>query len=174
LSAVSSADDVVIATLQTVVAAYGREHDNLKGFLDSSDGKLVVVFDEAHHAPAPSYCKLIERMRADYPGLYLLGLTATPTYSDERRQGWLKKLFPQDVLYSVSRSRLMLMGVLSRPIYENRRTEVTVELEEKDYQRWLSSYGDLPEHIVTTLAENQKRNDLIANAYVAGKSTGRL
>jgi len=121
-------DDVVIATLQTVVAAYLRGHDKLTAFLKSSEGKLVVVFDEAHHAPAPSYCKLIERLRNDYPGLYLLGLTATPTYSDERRQGWLKKLFPQDVLYSVSRSRLMLMGVLSRPIYENRRTGELISL----------------------------------------------
>jgi superfamily II DNA or RNA helicase len=169
LSTVSSADDVVIATLQTVVAAYLRGHDKLTAFLKSSEGKLVVVFDEAHHAPAPSYCKLIERLRNDYPGLYLLGLTATPTYSDERRQGWLKKLFPQDVLHSVSRSRLIAMGVLSRPHFENRRTDVTVELEEADYQRWLSSYGDLPEHIVTMLAENQQRNDLIADTYVEGR-----
>jgi superfamily II DNA or RNA helicase len=169
LSKVSSADDVVIATLQTIVAAHHRGHEKLKAFLDSSDGKLVVIFDEAHHAPAPSYCTLVERLRADHPGLYLLGLTATPTYSDERRQGWLKKLFPQDVLHSVSRSRLIAMGVLSRPHFENRRTDVTVELEDKDYQRWLSSYSDLPEHIVTKLAENRQRNDLIADTYADGR-----
>jgi superfamily II DNA or RNA helicase len=169
LSTVSSADDVVIATLQTIVGGYSRGHDRLKAFLDSSEGKLAVVFDEAHHAPAPSYCRLIERLRTDYPEMYLLGLTATPTYSDERRQGWLKKLFPQDVLYSVSRGRLIAMGVLSRPLFENRRTEVTVELEERDYERWLSSYGDLPEHIVSLLAENRQRNDLIADAYVQGR-----
>lgn len=79
MSTVSSADDVVIATLQTVVAAYDRGHDKLTSFLDSSEGKLIVVFDEAHHAPAPSYCRLIERLRDACPNLYLLGLTATPT-----------------------------------------------------------------------------------------------
>ncbi len=166
LSTVSSADDVVIATLQTIAAAYERGNDKLTAFLNSSDGKLVVIFDEAHHAPAPSYCKLIERLRDAHPGLYLLGLTATPTYSDERRQGWLKKLFPQDVLHSVPASRLIAMGVLSKPHFENRRTEVNVEFDEADCQRWRSSYGDLPEHIVTSLAENQRRNDLIADTYV--------
>jgi ATP-dependent helicase IRC3 len=169
VSTVSSADDVVIATLQTVVAAYERGHDRLSAFLASSEGKLVVVFDEAHHAPAPSYCRLIERLREACPDLYLLGLTATPTYSDERRQGWLKKLFPQDVLFTVPRSRLIAAGVLSKPHFENRRTEVTVELDEADYQRWLSSYGDLPEHIVDTLARNQQRNDFIADTYAEGR-----
>jgi len=48
VNTISSADDVVIATLQTVVAAYNRGHEKLTSFLDSADGKLVVVFDEAH------------------------------------------------------------------------------------------------------------------------------
>ncbi len=169
LSTISSADDVVIATLQTVVAAYNRGHEKLTSFLESADGKLIVVFDEAHHAPAPSYCKLLERLRDAYPELYLLGLTATPTYSDERRQGWLKALFPQDVLYTVSRSRLIAAGVLSKPHFENCRTEVTVELDEAEYQRWLSSYGDLPDDVVTALAQNQERNDVIAETYAQGR-----
>jgi hypothetical protein len=69
------------------------------------------------------------------------------------------------VLFTVPRSRLIAAGVLSKPHFENRRTEVTVELDEADYQRWLSSYGDLPEHIVDTLARNQQRNDFIADTY---------
>jgi len=169
VNTISSADDVVVATLQTVVAAYNRGHEKLTSFLDSADGKLIVVFDEAHHAPAPSYCKLLERLREAYPQLYLLGLTATPTFTDERRQGWLKKLFPQDVLFTVSRSRLIAAGVLSKPHFENCRTEIAVELNEADYQRWLSSYGDLPEDVVTQLAENQQRNDVIADTYVEGR-----
>lgn len=46
---------------------------------------------------------------------------------------------------------------------------MTVELDEADYQRWLSSYGDLPEHIVDTLARNQQRNDFIADTYAEGR-----
>jgi ATP-dependent helicase IRC3 len=169
VSTISQADDVVIATLQTVVAAYNRGHEKLNAFLESSEGKLVVVFDEAHHAPAPSYCKLLERLRETFPDMYLLGLTATPTYSDERRQGWLQKLFPQEVLFTVPRSRLIAAGVLSKPHFENRQTEVTMELEGPEYERWLSSYGDLPEHVVTMLAENQQRNDLIADTYTESR-----
>ncbi len=36
-------------------------------FLDSANGKLFVVFDEAHHAAAPSYRRLIENLREKYP-----------------------------------------------------------------------------------------------------------
>ena len=59
-----------------------KKHPNLKEFLKSANGKLFVVFDEAHHAPAPSYRNLILSLRKQFPEMYLLGLTATPTYMD--------------------------------------------------------------------------------------------
>jgi superfamily II DNA or RNA helicase len=53
-------DDVVIGTLQTITRAYSDSQQHaLKAFLASAKGKIVVVFDEAHHSPAPSYRKLI-------------------------------------------------------------------------------------------------------------------
>ncbi len=51
-------DDVVIATLQTISKAHKERHRALEGFLKSANKKLFVIFDEAHHAPAPSYRKL--------------------------------------------------------------------------------------------------------------------
>lgn len=169
ISMISTSDDVLIATLQTVVGAYNRGHEKLSAFLKSADGKLIVVFDEAHHAPANSYRKLLERLRDDFPGLFLLGLTATPTYSDERRAGWLAKLFPQGILSSVSRGRLMAAGILSKPHLEDRRTNIAMEMKPGDYQRWLSSYGDLPEDIIESLAKNEERNDIIAETYLEGR-----
>jgi len=90
---IRSDDDVVIATLQTVTKAYNDDHFALKSFIDSAKGRLFVVFDEAHHAPAPSYRKLITSLRDRCKDMHLLGLTATPVYSDENLQGWLSKLF---------------------------------------------------------------------------------
>ena len=65
-------------------------------FLESAGEKLFVVFDEAHHSPAPSYRNLILGLREKFSQMYLLGLTATPTYSDENKKGWLKELFPDE------------------------------------------------------------------------------
>jgi ATP-dependent helicase IRC3 len=169
LSKIECTDDVVIATLQTVAAAFHREHPKLMAFLDSCGDKLFVVFDEAHHAPAPSYRKLLEALRRSHPELFLLGLTATPTYSDERRQGWLKNLFPQDVLATVSRTTLIAAGILAKPHFEDARTGITVSFDEPSYQRWTASYGDLPEELVTMLAENQQRNDFIVETYLSGR-----
>ena len=95
-------DDVVIATLQTVTRAYNENHFALNSFIDSAQGKLLVVFDEAHHAPAPSYRKLLTSLRDRCEDMFLLGLTATPVYSDENLQGWLNNLFRQGIIYQVT------------------------------------------------------------------------
>jgi ATP-dependent helicase IRC3 len=89
-------DDVVIATLQTVTNAWREKQRNLIGFLEKAGRDLVVVFDEAHHSPAPTYRKLLQWMQAQ--GATVLGLTATPVYSDERKQGWLWELFKDGIL----------------------------------------------------------------------------
>lgn len=168
---ISATDDVVIATLQTMARAVQNLHSLpglsawLKGACD-----LAVVFDEAHHSPAPSYRELINSLRESHPNLLLLGLTATPTYSDESKRGWLKKLFPQGILHQVSPKKLMLDGVLAKPIFEGCETNVTPEWNEREYQKWLGTYTDLPEEIVTHLAENRGRNALIAQTYADNRT----
>ena len=168
---IKESDDFIIATLQTICKAFAdttREngHPNLNQFLKSTDGRLCVVFDEAHHSPAPSYRRFIDALRQRYPELCLLGLTATPTYTDERKRGWLGKLFPQGILHEVSPADLQAAGILAKPIYEEPRTHVVPQFDDADYQKWLGTYQDIPEHIIKELAENQKRNELIANWYV--------
>lgn len=174
VASIDSVDDVVIATLQTICKAFsdqtrGDGHPSLIRFLDSCDGKLCVVFDEAHHAPAPSYRRFIEKLRIRYPKLCLLGLTATPTYTDQRKRGWFGKLFPQGVLYQVSPSELQAAGILAKPIYEEPRTHVPAAFDDNEYPKWLGTYGDIPEHIIERLAKNRERNELIANWYVSHK-----
>jgi superfamily II DNA or RNA helicase len=166
IAAVSQHDDVVIATLQTAARAYREGHAQLQAFLESAKGKLIVVFDEAHHAPAPSYTEFLLSLRRQIPGMKLMGLTATPMYNDPKREGWLAKLFPQKILYQVSASRLIAQGILAKPIPIPCRTKFEPRFDAAKFQRWRAMYQDVPDDIITQLAENQERNDTIWRTYV--------
>jgi ATP-dependent helicase IRC3 len=164
-------DDVIIATLQTITKAYKENHPALNAFLDSAGSKLLVVFDEAHHAPAPTYRDLIQNLRNRFKDMYLLGLTATPVYTDENLQGWLNDLFPQGIPYQVSASRLMAGGILSKPILEQQNTNISPNFELREYEKWVGTFKeDIPERIITQLAENKNRNMFIANHYWKNRS----
>ena len=90
---IKKTDNVLIATLQTLTRAYKRKQPKLEAFFRSANNKLFVVFDEAHHSPSPTYRQLIIAWQERFPKIYLLGLTATPTYSNKYKYGWLKKFF---------------------------------------------------------------------------------
>ena len=169
VSDIEPEDDVVIATLQTVTRAYSEDHFALKSFIDSANGKLLVIFDEAHHAPAPSYRKLLTSLRDRCKDMHLVGLTATPVYSDENLQGWLNKLFPQGILYQVTPQYLMAQGILSKPLPEQQKTNFTPNFDLREYQKWVGTFRDIPEDIITQMAENNERNMFIADLYARNK-----
>ncbi len=168
---IQASDDVLIITLQTLVRAMDTGiHKGLKGFLKSArQTGLTVVFDECHHAPAPTFRKLIASLREAVPKLYLLGLTATPTYTNERQKGYLHQLFPQGILSEAHTQELMLTGVLAQPFIEEPATKFSPEFSEEDYQEWLGSYRDIPEKVIEHLARSRERNTLIAEQYDRNK-----
>ncbi len=168
-SHIETTDDVVIGTLQTVTRAYQNALVQLNDFLKAAGDKLFVVFDEAHHSPAPSYYKLICQLRERHSGMHLLGLTATPIYTDNKKSGRLKELFPQGILYQVSPTKLMAERILAKPVFEECQTTFTPEFNESDYKQWVRDYQDLPEEIITKLADNQQRNAFIAKTYADNK-----
>jgi len=68
--------------------------------------------------------------------MYLLGLTATPTYSNQYKHGWLEKLFPQRILYQVTAQQLMADGILSKPEIEQHETKFSApEFEAEEYKK---------------------------------------
>ncbi|MBI2893936.1 MAG: DEAD/DEAH box helicase family protein [Deltaproteobacteria bacterium] len=160
---IAASDDVVIATLQTITNAHREELPQLERFIVSANGKLFVVFDEAHHAPAPSYRKLLQGLREK--GAPVLGLTATPTYSDEAKRGWLKRLFPQGILAQARVPELMAQGILAQPHFERASTSIVPKFDEREYEKWIGTYRDIPEDVIDQLAENAERNAFIANTY---------
>lgn len=162
-------DDVVISSLPTACRALKNSHEAFLGFLQSSQGNLLVIFDEAHHAPASSHRQLLRELRERYPGTVLLGLTATPTYGDEKRQGWLTELFPQGIVHQVTAAELMAARILAKPILHDKQTTFKPAFSERDYQKWLGTHRDLPEEIVSILANSKERNDYIVDTYVEQK-----
>lgn len=166
---IEAQDDVIIATLQTITRAYKENHPSLVNFLDSAGSKLLVVFDEAHHAPAPSYRNLILNLRDQFKDMYLLGLTATPFYTDENLEGWLRKLFPQDILHQIATNKLMAQNILSKPIIEPQETNFNPNFELREYEKWVGTFKDIPEDIIDQLAKNKNRNMFIAEHYSKNK-----
>jgi anti-anti-sigma factor len=163
---IKASDDVLIISLQTARNAAKEQLKAFDDFLESSKGKLFVVFDECHHSPAPSFRNLLLSLRSRFAAMRLLGLTATPIYSDSSKQGWLLKLFPQNLVHQSDPKTLMAAGVLARPIPRQVATEFEPTFTERDFQKWLGTYNDVPEEIITTLAKSQMRNDAIASHYV--------
>lgn len=166
IPAITRDDDVVICTLQTAVRGYREKHAALRAFLDAAKGKLMVVFDEAHHAPAPSYTEFILALRREAPKMKLLGLTATPIYNDPEREGWLAKLFPQRILFEVGAATLMAAGILAKPNPIPCNTKFVPRFDPAQFQRWRATYQDVPVDLITQLANNQERNDTIWKTYV--------
>lgn len=168
VSSIKGNEDVLIVTLQTMARAWqNREgHPGLRQFLNSAGERLVVVFDEAHHSPAPGYRTLITELRQQHRQMLLLGLTATPTYNDERKKGWLKKLFPQGIIYQVSAKKLIADGILARPKFETTPTDIVPNFSQREFQKWVGSYRDLPEDVIESLSANRERNTLIAETYL--------
>ncbi|NJN66172.1 MAG: DEAD/DEAH box helicase family protein [Chloroflexaceae bacterium] len=166
---ISPDDDVLICTLQTVIRAYWQEHPTIKAWLESARGKLFIVFDEAHHSPAPGYRTFVNALRQQYPGLSLLGLTATPTYTDSKKQGWLSRLFPQGIIHQEKITDLIANRILAQPVLEQYPTEFHPEFDEREYQKWVGTYRDIPEYVISKLAESRERNMRIASTYVNNK-----
>ena len=163
-----SGDDVVIATLQTMTNAYRKDLKQFHEFVNAASDKLFVVFDEAHHSPAPSYRKLILHLQA--AGAPVLGLTATPTYSHEAKKGWLKKLFPQGIVAQARPSDLIAQQILAKPCFERAETNFNPNFDESDYQRWLGTYRDIPDDVIDQLARNAERNALVAQTYASNRA----
>lgn len=85
-------DDLLIAGKDSLIS--GLEY--LEKWLDNAQGELFLVVDEAHHATAKTYRRLIEKVQKHTRSFRLLGLTATPFRTADHEQGLLKKVFPDE------------------------------------------------------------------------------
>lgn len=179
VSAIEPTDDVVIMTTQTAITALNVAPLDERGqpvstrfreFLEACRGSgLFIVLDEAHHAPAYGCRNLLQKLREIVPNSCLLGLTATPTRTDERERGWLGKLFEQGVIYQASQTALIHQGILAQPVYIQKSTGRQYEVDDRMYERLVREHQDVPEEIVDRLVNDSARNDYIINEYISNR-----
>ena len=119
---------VIISTIQTQKA--GANGGRMTRFDPSEFGLLVV--DEAHHAVASSYRKVIEHYRAN-KNLRVLGVTATPDRADETALGRVfdSVAFEYDIRFGISDGWLV-------PVYQN-----MVHVDGLDLSAVRTTAGDL-------------------------------
>jgi len=94
---------ITVASVQTV-----HREKRLAQLVEAQEYSLLYV-DEAHHATADSYRKVIDALSAANPNMIVVGLTATPVRSDATR---MNQVF-SEVTYHKSMLDLIEAGYLS-------------------------------------------------------------
>jgi superfamily II DNA or RNA helicase len=164
-SAVAKEHDVVFSSVQSAV----REGNF--GFLDlmaqQSPGGLMVVIDEAHHASAPGYLRVLGELQKHRAPL--LGLTATPVRMDEDDEKRLWNLFG-GIVYEIDKKSLFNNDILAMPHLETVKTKIEFEREFTDADRaYLARFGELGPAVLERVAKHAGRNRLIVEHYVANR-----
>ncbi len=163
MKATEKEDNLMILSVQSVC----RNLDFLDGAIAD---KVIIVVDEAHHTVAPSYRKVIDRIRRITPDAKLLGLTATPVRSTESESKFLFELYDNKLIYEVYMDELITKGFLAKPIFDSVDTgqnfEPTISIdEEKHIKKW----GELPPSLVDRVARSSMRNEVIVKKYLENK-----
>lgn len=137
--------DVVVASVQTL----GRGNSTrIEGF-DQEYFKTIII-DEAHHAAASSYQKILTYFKSDY----VLGVTATPQRSDSVR---LVDTF-DEIVYYKSIQDLINDGWLSPLIGYRVKTETDISDVE-------ITNGEYKQEQLAEAIDNPNRNACIVSAF---------
>lgn len=175
----ASRADVYVCSIASVANKYGyRFIERMIGA--AGKRKLIVVIDEAHHAVAANYQKVIKRMTALNENRILLGLTATPKRMQESEQRKLQQMFninwnllkkkgKNGYIYEVTLKQLLMSGYLAKPIYERVNTEIVGEIEYEcnaDDEAFFMQYGELSEKLKNQIAKSSARNKMIVQKYL--------
>ncbi|MEG4916353.1 DEAD/DEAH box helicase family protein [Microcoleus sp. B7-D4] len=165
-------DDIIIASKDSLNSGLNYLTDN---WVNHSNEILLVV-DEAHHATAKTYRKLIDSIKQNFKdrgkadGFRMLGLTATPFRTDKSEQGLVKKVFPDDIIFSEHLRTLITRGILAEPVFENLETELDFykELTDRDI-RSIEDFDKLPKKVAEKIAMSSIRNKRIVDHYVENR-----
>lgn len=158
---IQSDDDILICGKDSIV----KNLDMLDTWMGDSD--IFLVIDEAHHAVARTYQRIIEFVKNRAKGnVKLLGLTATPYRTNEKEKAALGQIFTDDIIYSISLDTLIKKGILSTPIFKSYETSVLAgEKVTSAMIKNISFSDNLPEDLAEEIAKNKDRNSLIVRKY---------
>lgn len=154
-------DNVIIASKDSIVSKLNKLDDWLIG------EDIYLVIDEAHHAVAKSYKKIIQYAADKTKSMKLLGLTATPFRTSDDEQGALKQIFTDDIVYKTDLEALIKKGILATPVFDEYKTDIqfTEHLGIKALKN-IENLDIIPEDIAEDIANNKERNRIIVDKYM--------
>ena len=172
---ISPRDNILILSKDSI----GRNLSVLDNWL-KGENEVYCVIDEAHHATAKTYRKIIKYVEMRVPNMKLLGLTATPFRTAKEEQGLLSKIFKDGVdesgnvvkgdlgiTYQIGLKELINARILSTPIFECKYTEEDYGADlGLDALEHIQRLDILPEELATEIASSAARNKLIVDTYV--------
>ena len=158
---IQKTDRILIASKDSMM----RSLDKLKNWLNGEE--IYLVIDEAHHAVAKSYKKIIQYVADHTKSMKLLGLTATPFRTSEDEQGALKQVFTDDIVYKTDLDTLIKKGILATPTFIDCNTNIQFT-EHLGVQalKSIENLDTLPENIVNDIAGSKERNRIIVDEYI--------
>ncbi|MGO5308166.1 DEAD/DEAH box helicase family protein [Agathobacter sp. LCP21S3_B2] len=172
---ISPRDNILILSKDSI----GRNLSVLDKWL-KGENEVYCVIDEAHHATAKTYRKIINYVQERVPNMKLLGLTATPFRTAKEEEGLLSKIFKDGVdesgnvvkgdlgiTYQIGLKELINARILSTPIFECKYTEEDYGADlGLDALEHIQRLDVLPEELATEIASSAARNKLIVDTYV--------
>lgn len=174
-SNIKPTDEIVIANKSSLT----RNPVYIQEWIKENQNQICMVIDEAHHAPASEYRKIIRYMQQYGGDFRLLGLTATPFRTAEKEQGLLNKLFPDDIIYKIDLRTLIEYGILAEPVFHPVDTNIRMadlfhqENADALFDRIVNEKGfdfDSPDapgiEAARLIAAHSERNRLIVDTYV--------
>ena len=158
---IQKTDRILIASKDSMI----RSLDKLKNWLNGEE--IYLVIDEAHHAVAKSYKKIIQYVADHTKSMKLLGLTATPFRTSEDEQGALKQVFTDDIVYKTDLDALIKKGILATPKFKkwNTNLQFTEHLGVQALKS-IENLDTLPENIANDIAGSKERNRIIVDEYI--------
>jgi superfamily II DNA or RNA helicase len=166
---IKSTDDIIIASKDSLNSGLNYLLENWVNHSES----ILLVIDEAHHASAKTYRKLIESIEKNFSdrkkskNFKMLGLTATPFRTEEGEAGLLKKVFPDDIIFAEHLRTLINRGILAEPIFEGLETKLNFynELTDKDIKS-IEGFDKIPKDVAEKIAMSNVRNRQIVDHYI--------
>lgn len=165
---IKSYDDIIIASKDSLGSGIKYL---IKNWVKASKEDIFIVVDEAHHAVAKGYVKILKEVEKEAKGkVRIVGLTATPFRTSEDEKGSLKKIFKDDITYGIDLRKLINTEILSQPIFIEEKTKVDMSLDLSEKQlNFIKNSDVIPEDIAKFIAENKDRNRFIVEHYIKNK-----
>ena len=157
-AAASDGCSIIVATVQTLTGT------RLDRFITKFGRRIALfVIDEAHHAAAPTYRAILDKILTKRPDALVIGFTATPHRGDGVQ---LTEIFP-DIVYQMDARAAILEGYLT-PV-RSYAVATTIDLDAV-----ASRAGDFVLGQLAEAVDNDERNLAVLDAYqtlLPGKKT---